>query len=287
VSEKNRIRIGNQTSFSAPTVMMPFEYAMACGFDAFEWFPDKKETGEGWVEGDIPKDMRFLIKREALSHKITLSVHAPSQVNPLKRDTNELLDTTVEFSRDIGARLLNIHFYTGDGIVEYAKAIMPLVKHLARSGIKLSIENTPGTRPGEFNELFEYSGIRGLVHRGHIGMCFDLGHANLCDETRNDYIKYVEMLHPNLPVIHMHMHENYGDYDSHLPIFTGPAGKDASGVTEFMRLMRKRNFSGSIILEQWPQPESMLAESRKRLLDIIERAETNDRVKIHHEGERA
>ena len=42
------IRIGNQTAFSALTPLEPFEYAVQNGFTAFEWFPDKKETGEGW-----------------------------------------------------------------------------------------------------------------------------------------------------------------------------------------------------------------------------------------------
>jgi len=43
-------------AFSALTI--PFEYAVESGFNAFEWFPDKKESGEGW-------DVDFIITREA------------------------------------------------------------------------------------------------------------------------------------------------------------------------------------------------------------------------------
>jgi hypothetical protein len=39
-----RIRLGNQTSFSAPP-LVPFRFACEHGFEAFEWFPDKKECG--------------------------------------------------------------------------------------------------------------------------------------------------------------------------------------------------------------------------------------------------
>ncbi len=39
--------IGNQTAFSAARFMEPFQYALANGFAAFEWFPDKKPDGAG------------------------------------------------------------------------------------------------------------------------------------------------------------------------------------------------------------------------------------------------
>jgi sugar phosphate isomerase/epimerase len=268
MSERVRIRIGNQTSFSAPTILQPFEYAVANGFDAFEWFPDRKESGTGWTESDMSKETRIIIRDTALAHDISLSVHAPNQLNPLTSETEFFLQT-IRFAHDISAILLNIHLYPDNGIGEYVETIIPIIKHLAEIGIRLSIENTPDTGPHEFNELFRHLRSKGLIHAGNIGMCFDLGHANLCEETRNDYLKYIDMLDPLVPVIHIHMHENYGDSDSHLPIFTGPAGNDASGINGLIERMKKRNFSGSIILEQWPYPESLLNEARTRLLDII------------------
>jgi hypothetical protein len=33
--------------------------------------------------------------------------------------------------------------------------------------------------------------------------------------------------------------------------------------------MKKRGFSGSIILEQWPEPADLLDEARDRLLGMI------------------
>jgi sugar phosphate isomerase/epimerase len=268
MSERVRIRIGNQTSFSAPTILQPFEYAVANGFDAFEWFPDRKKSGAGWTESDMSKETRIIIRDTALAHDISLSVHTPNQLNPLSSET-EIFLQTIRFAQDIGSTLLNIHLYPDNGITEYVKAIIPLIKHLAETGIRLSIENTPDIGPHEFNELFRHLRNTGLIHADNVGMCFDLGHANLYEETRNDYLKYIDMLDPLVPVIHIHMHENYGDSDSHLPIFTGPAGNDASGINGLIERMKKRNFSGSIILEQWPYPEGLLNEARTRLLDII------------------
>lgn len=263
-----RIRIGNQTAFSALTIMQPFEYAVDNGFDTFEWFPDKK-SGVGWTESDISEDVRVLIKNTALANDIRLSVHAPWHLNPLEPKTRESQLEVIKFAQDIGASLLNIHLYTDEGIAAYVEAIIPLVKHLAQVGIKLSIENTPDTRPEDFVELFRYLRKIGPAEVAHVGMCMDLGHANLCGATRNHYLKFIDMLDPQVPIIHIHMHENYGDYDSHLPLFTGPAGKDASGIIGLIERMKKRNFSGCIILEHWPQPEGLLKEARCRLLDII------------------
>ncbi len=269
MSETARIRIGNQSAFTAETVTTSFEYAVANDFDAFEWLLDKKESGAGWEESDIDAKTRHYIKNTALEHDIHLSVHAPWHVNPSEADQRKRLPKAIDFARDIGASLLNVHLYTDNGIDAYIQGILPFIKPLTQAGIELSIENTPLTGPEEFNAFF--ARLRHLVRAAmaHVGMCLDLGHANLCEATRNDYLRFIELLDSEVPIIHVHMHENYGDYDSHLTIFTGPAGEDISGVKRFIELMKERRFSGSIILEQWPQPPSLLNEARDRLREII------------------
>ena len=269
MSRKMHIRIGNQSAFSASTVTQPFEYAVANGFDAFEWFPDKRESGAGWTESDISKDQRAFIKKTVLAHDIRLSVHAPWQANPLRPESRDIFLKDIEFAQDINASLINIHLYTDEGIASYVQAIIPLMKDLAKAGIKLSIENTPITRPQDFNELFRQLLVLNLTDTAHVGMCLDLGHANLCEATLNDYLKFIDLLDSQVPIIHIHLHENYGDYDSHLPLFTGPAGKDDSGIKGFVERMKRRDFSGCIIFEQWPEPPGLLNDARNRLLKII------------------
>ncbi len=262
------VRIGNQTAFSASEVMQPFDFAVSHGFDAFEWFPDKTKSGLGWTEDDISKEARARIRDRALSGDISLSVHAPLFSNPFNPEDAEKLFKTVEFAQDIGASLFNIHLYTEKGIFAYVESLTPLIERLRQALIRLSIENTVDTGPEDFNELFGYLRSRS-GNISHVGMCLDLGHANLSRGTINDYLKFVDLLAPDLPVIHVHMHENYGDRDNHLPIFTGPAGRDESGIKGFFERMVRRNFSGSIILEQWPQPPDLLVNSRNRLLAMI------------------
>jgi len=265
-----RIRIGNQTSFSALSVTDPFEYAVASGFDAFEWFPDRNGS-TGWNIGFIDDLGRKSIKDTATEKGIILSVHAPRWVNPVKNETREILLNHFMFARDIGATLLNIHFFSEEGIDPYVKALIPFIKYSAEVNIKLSVENTPLTGPEDFNEMFAFLSYLKDIDIKHVGMCLDIGHANLTDSTRNDYLKFVDRLNPAIPIIHIHLHENYGDRDSHLTIFTGPSGEDDTGIRELMMRLKKRNFSGSIILEQWPDPHTLLNQARDRLYEIIGR----------------
>jgi len=269
MSEAPRIRIGNQSAFSAETILEPFDFAVANGFDAFEWFPDKKGSGAGWEEADIDAETRRCIKDRAFKHDIHLSVHAPWHANPLEPDASKRLLESLTFATDIGARLLNIHLYTDQGPYAYVQAIMPLIGALADSGVRLSVENTPLTGPGDVNAFFGRLGVLAPAAVSYVGMCIDTGHANLCEATRNDYLRFVDLLDPEVPIIHVHLHENYGDWDSHQVLFTGPARDDISGIEGFIKRMKKRGFSGSFILEQWPETPTLLNEARNRLKEMI------------------
>jgi len=266
---QGKIRIGNQTAFTAPTATRPFEYAVANGFNAFEWFPDKKDSGAGWDLDSLNSDARSYIRHTARTFDIAMSVHAPWEANPLSPRGLHSIGKCVEFAKDIGAGLLNIHLYTGEGVESFARALEPVLRLTREAGLKLSIENTPYTGPQEFNRLFEILWNTGGVPTGHAGMCFDAGHANLHDITLNNYVRYMDALAPGVPVIHVHLHENYGDGDTHMTLFTGPSKQDASGVLTLLRRLDARGYSGLFILEQWPEPPSLLNHARDTLFHLI------------------
>jgi phosphoglucan,water dikinase len=259
--------IGNQTSWAATSPTEPFGYAVAQGFDAFEWFPDKK-PGAGWDGHDLDAKVRNTIRETAHSRGMRLSVHARWQANPFSPDGLQLLWEDLELARDLDAKLLNIHLFQEQGLPRFIEVILPVVRRSADAGLQLSIENTPHHSPEQFNELFSRIRATTSTNRSNVGMCFDLGHANLCSATQNDYLGFWDRLDPHVPVIHLHLHENWGDTDSHLPLFTGPAARDDSGIRGFVARLEKRSFSGSIILEQWPHPPSLLDNARNRLLQL-------------------
>ncbi|MGA2865616.1 MAG: sugar phosphate isomerase/epimerase family protein [Verrucomicrobiota bacterium] len=262
------IYIGNQTSCWAATPREPFDYAAAKGFDAFDWFPDKKPDA-GWDESDLDESQRRSIRAAALEHGIRLSVHARWQANPLQPESYPVFLADLEMAQALGAVLLNIHLCHEAGLAAYVEAITPLVRSAAQAGLQLSIENTPEHAPELFNDLFARLRALDSVCTQHVGMCLDLGHANLCAATRNDYLAFLDRLDPQLPISHLHLHENWGEADSHLPLFTGPAGGDDSGIRGLLERLRQRHFAGSLILEQWPQPPTLLDQARDRLRRLL------------------
>jgi sugar phosphate isomerase/epimerase len=269
MTEDTLIRIGNQTASAAPSLMEPFHYALANGFDAFEWFPDKKPWGGGWEESDLSRKERHAIRDAATARNMRLSVHAHWEANPLKPEAHGILLKDMELAKDLGAALLNIHLYAEQGLAAYVDSIAWLLDHLADAGIRLSIENSPLTSPEQFNELFARLGDLDSASANQTGMCLDLGHANLCTSTRNDYLGYLDRLDKMVPITHLHVHENWGDCDSHLTLFTGPARTNPAGVCGFIERVLERRYAGSIILEQWPQPPSLLNEARHRLGQLL------------------
>jgi sugar phosphate isomerase/epimerase len=261
-----RIRIGNQTSIHAHEPNRPYEFALRSGFDAFEWFSDKGI--HGWTEADVGADARRQLRQSAREHDVLFSVHAPHQASPLDADGAAAIRRSIDFAADVAAAVVNVHLFTDAGPEAYAEALMPLVRHARRFGVRLSVENVPATTPDDFNAVFTALS-RHPECAGVVGMCLEMGHANLCPATRNDYLGYVDRLGPQVPIIHWHAHENWGDRDSHLPLFTGPSARDEAGVRGLIERLKLRGFNGSVVLEQWPEPPQLLVRVRDRLRTLF------------------
>jgi sugar phosphate isomerase/epimerase len=266
---EQRIRIGNQTSRAARELMLPFEYAVENGFDAFEWFPDRSESGEGWQEKQLETAERAMIARTAARCDIRLSVHAPWWIDLAQPEALSRLLPSLELALDIKACVLNVHLCERGGIDAYMRGLNRLLDELEGSATRLTIENTPETGPQAFNELFDRLARVRPTAVARVGMCLDVGHANLAAATRNDFLRFVDELEAQVPVLHVHMHENFGDADTHLPLFTGPSQSNPLGVWGFVERMKRRGFSGSIILEQWPAPPTLLNRAREGLLAMF------------------
>lgn len=264
-----KIAIGNQTSYTAPTAVFPFEYAVARGFDAFEWFPDTTPEGYGFSEEKLDAAQRRDVRNLALAHGIRQSVHAPWWVDLTTEKSRERLASTTAFARDVGAKLINIHIGLGARREEFARRVLELLRELHGVGLELAIENTVESSPEDFNALFALLKKRAGEALASVGLCFDMGHANLCAATRNDYLAFLDRLSPAVELIHLHVHENWGDRDSHLPLFSGPAGQKDAGVRGLARRLLARGYDRALILEQWPDPPELLDNARERLLAIF------------------
>jgi sugar phosphate isomerase/epimerase len=257
-----QIRIGNQTSGHV-SGQQPYQFALAQKFDAFEWFSDKKGI-TGWSEADTPATSRRELRKAAEERDIRFSVHAPCLADPVSPRGQVAIRTSIEFARDIGGAVVNFHLFAVHPARVYVDAMLPLIREAAQAGVALSLENTPEISPDYVNAVF---GVLSAIPeaKNRVGFCFDMGHANLHTATRHRYVEYLDLLGDHVPINHWHAHENWGDRDSHLPLFSGPASKDDRGIRGLIRRLQKRNFSGSVVLEQWPTPPEMLVHARNRL----------------------
>ncbi len=78
-----------------------------------------------------------------------------------------------------------------------------------------------------------------------IGMNLDIGHVNLWKrygKKDKELLKEVEKASPYIK--HVHITDNFGDYDAHLPVGWGNAP-----IKEFIESLRKRGWKGRAILE--------------------------------------
>ncbi len=196
------------------------------------------------------------------------SVHAPYAADPTAPEGADAVRRSIRFAGEVRAGVVNLHLFREHGAGHFAEALGPLLEMAAAVGVRLSLENTPQTAPDDFNATFDVLSDMPEA-AGRVGMCFDMGHANLFSGTRNDYVRFVESLGEHVPIIHWHAHENWGDRDSHLTLFTGPAAHDDRGVRGLARRLLRRGFCGTVVLEQWPSPPEQLIQARQRLEGLL------------------
>lgn len=256
--------IGNQTAFFVPP-LLPFSFAVEQGFEAFEFFPDGGPNDHGWSADEIGPNTRSFIRETALQRGMRLSVHSTLTADLHSPAGRDALSRDLDLARDIGARVLNTHFEPRDPEV-LARDLADLIGVLRESDLVLTLENTVSVSPEDFNDLFS------RLPDGPFAMCLDIGHANLYQGTHNDYLGYLDRLAKSIPIAHIHAHENRGDTDSHLPLFTGPARQNPSGLQGLIARLKRRGFSGSVILEQWPDPPHLLVAARDGLRALIDPA---------------
>ena len=157
---------------------------------------------------------------------------------------SRLLLRSIDFARDIGADLVNLHLYMDDGAAGYVRSLEPVIRHAAEAGLRLSIENTPHTTPDDFNQTFACLREIERPGPGRSACAWTSATPTSVRVTHNNFIRYLDALAPEVPLIHLHVHENYGDADSHLTLFTGPARDER---------LRREGFSGAAAPARLPR----------------------------------
>jgi sugar phosphate isomerase/epimerase len=277
-----RLRLGNQTAFSAADPLAPYRFALEHGLEAFEWFSDRKD-GRGFSWDVLDRDGRRRVREETSARGMALSVHAPCGATPLDGTGRAAIAESIGFAADVGARVVIVHHDRREGPEGFAGSLGDALRLAADRGVRIAVENTVETDPEDCNRFLAAARRLG-PGADLLGLCFDMGHANVCGATRNDYIRFLGALDPAVPIFHVHLHENWGDSDRHLLLFTGPSAADPGGVRMLIEMLVGRGFDGAAILEVWPDPPEALLGSIRRIEETI-RQISGDREASARNGE--
>ncbi len=187
------------------------------------------------------------LKRAAESYGIRLTGHMPyllSSVNfnpDVNRATRSLFLKTIDFSRRAGIEVLTLHPPYGTGIDSdlvsewmlkaEKREFAAIAKHAERAGMVIAIENLNSSME-EMEWYMENYGFE---------FTFDMGHWNLSGRKEH-YSAFLKRFKSRLANIHIH--DNKGKEDEHLPLGAGSIGWKA-----FFRRLKELKYAGSLIIE--------------------------------------
>ncbi len=221
-------------------------------FDAWEVVAEGKHSLpeiEGRLKGLVP------------SYDIELSAHAPmsdiniGSLNPRMwgaslRELTSNLEAASRLDMDVytvhPAFLTPIGFVDRAAVQEKAREALMILSGLSEEvGVKVALENMPfspfstGQTPEELLKLIEGTGL---------GICFDTGHANTTKQVDG-------FLHHSDRFFNVHVHDNRGERDEHLPI--------GDGTIDFEHIVRSlSSYSGRLVIEARGLEEALISEGR-------------------------
>lgn len=228
-------------SVSSPVFSL-LDFEMALGFvsqefDAWEIVAEGRhflpELEKGFADATSPFDLKF-------------SAHCPlsdiniGSLNPRLRDVSvrEVINAISSASR-MNMSVCTVHpgHFSSIGMLDKQSVIaktqesLKIVEAASKEyGVKVALENMPnmgammmGRTPEELYPLLE--GIE-------LGVCFDVGHANT-NKAVDTWLKH------KADFLNVHIHDNLGDYDAHLPIGLGNVDfkKVVAALSDYKGLM--------------------------------------------------
>ncbi len=209
------------------------------------------------VRSDDPKlSRRVLVDRfkDLLSsYDFDLGVHAPyidinpASLNPLiSRITRRVLLHCVNLAQTLEANYIVIH--PGEFPIDYPRmlrrrainnlinTIYSLSRTAKDSNIEVLIENTPKDDGLYIGSTIEE--IKDIATRLECKLALDLGHAN----TMGNPLDYINELAPLAAIIHIH--DNNGERDEHLPL-----GRGTLKVPACLYTLSRKKYNGPLVVQ--------------------------------------
>lgn len=176
---------------------------------------------------DLSTEQMLAAGRDLAAAELAVTVHAPfHDLNPGALDplvtavTRKRIEQTLFAADCLGARLVVVHpgfdrwRYQGQEqlwLEASASFWKPLLPQAAAQHCLLALENIFDHQPEPLATLLDQMDSPWLAH------CFDVGHWQLFSGT--PLADWFDRLGPR--IAHLHLHDNRGDADEHLPVGAG------------------------------------------------------------------
>jgi sugar phosphate isomerase/epimerase len=183
------------------------------------------------------------------SFDMEFSLHAPFNdlnIAALNEHLREIaldyLKESIILSEELGIKLISLHpgHLCPSGVydLELVKktnkdSIQELARFAEDRSVNLALENMPVKHWTLGNTA---SDILELINDTQLGICFDIGHANIMDEI-NEFLEHMNK------IINVHIHDNMGRRDEHLVL--GEGNIDITGIVNKLTT----GYSGNLIIE--------------------------------------
>lgn len=215
------------------------EFAKRQGLTAFEVWADHPHAHPD----ETPADLRARLRR-ALAEFAGVSVHGPlgnnslASINPgIRRESLRQHLAAVELAHDVGATVLVAHpgdlrdpRFAADFTRLSQDALAQLARRAEGLGVTIAVENCGPYHAGIDRTAADLASLVAGVASPHLKACLDTGHGAVNGNTA----ELVRLLGD--AIVHLHVHDNHGQRDEHLPI--GQGGIDFSVIAPVLARFR-------------------------------------------------
>jgi len=250
-------------NFPIKPFLEEIEGAAGLGMDYIELAMDPPEAHFSRINAQAGR-VREWLKR----YNLGIVCHMPTFVytadlsDGVRQASVQEVIRSMECAADLGVVKAVLHpgYCTGMAVhlVEQARvlameSLAVITRRAATLGIRLCFENlfahaSPFVEPHDFNALFEAFPEAGLT--------LDTGHANIADTRGRRVIAFIESHGARLS--HVHLSDNSGMRDEHLPI-----GKGSIDFKAVARALKGVGYEGDFTLEVFGPDKSELIDSRR------------------------
>ena len=184
------------------------------------------------------------------SYSLKYSIHAPfmdvniaSLQDQSRLNSIDQIKSSIDLANEINAEAVVVHpglisflanKYFKKEVYEFANQSIKEIGDYAKNlGVMATIENMPNFESMIYQNIVD---LNQLLVENEMHMTLDIGHAN--------HVGYApdEMIFDSIK--HVHVHDNLGDDDSHLPL-----GEGSIDLKYIINTLESKNYDGIYILE--------------------------------------